>query len=173
MSDKLVMGEHQSDSLKGITSFGGNDGKIVWPAWKVEFFNIVKFEIGHIGVDVLEGRMTEEMIKEGDDIERNMMLINSVMPKGRAAVVSRAGWVTKTQAGGGDPPGSSGQIVTVSIDQKVGGYNHNYLISSVVDGIKLLVIHDKCSMVGMSPDCGPFWARPVDARKRLSSREQS
>ena len=80
MSDKLVMGEHQSDSLKGITSFGGNDGKIVWPAWKVEFFNIVKFEIGHIGVDILEGRMTEEMIKEGDDIERNMLLINAVAP---------------------------------------------------------------------------------------------
>eukprot|EP00937_MAST-01D_sp_MAST-1D-sp2_P005446 g5446.t1 len=97
------MGEHQSDSLKGITSFGGNDGEIVWPAWKVEFFNIVKFEIGHIGVDVLEGRMTEEMIKEGDDIERNMMLINSVMPKGRAAVVFRADWITKTSAGEGDP----------------------------------------------------------------------
>ena len=35
--------------------------------------------------------------------------------------------------------GSSGQIVTISIDQKVGGYNHNYLISRVVDGIKLLL----------------------------------
>ena len=69
MSDEVVMGDSKSsDSLKGITRFSGNDGKIVWPAWKLELFEIIKFEFGAVGIEILEGRLTEQMIKEGDDV---------------------------------------------------------------------------------------------------------
>ena len=58
-SDEVVVGDSKSsDSLKGITRFSGNDGKIVWPAWKLELFEIIKFEFGAVRVRCHASRWT-------------------------------------------------------------------------------------------------------------------
>ena len=99
MSDAVVMGDSKSsDSLAGITRFSGNDGKIVWPAWKLELYDRIKFEFGAIGIEILEGRLTEDMIKEGDDVDRVLPLLDAVMPNSRAQVVFKADWMIKQKA---------------------------------------------------------------------------
>ena len=40
----------QKDVLEGMTKFSGNDGAVVWPMWKDDLMNRVKFELdGHYG----------------------------------------------------------------------------------------------------------------------------
>ena len=50
-SDKVVMGS-QKDVLDCMTKFSGNDGAVVWPIWKDDFFHRVKFELGQVAVRI-------------------------------------------------------------------------------------------------------------------------
>ena len=54
VTDKVVMGD-QKDVLEGMTKFSGNDGAVVWPMWKDDLMNRVKFELGTVAVRILEG----------------------------------------------------------------------------------------------------------------------
>ena len=38
----------QKDVLEGMTKFSGNDGAVVWPMWKDDLMNRVKFELGTV-----------------------------------------------------------------------------------------------------------------------------
>ena len=55
----------QKDVLEGMTKFSGNDGAVVWPMWKDDLMNRVKFELGTVAVRILEGKIRKDQVKVG------------------------------------------------------------------------------------------------------------
>ena len=43
MQDKVVMGD-QNYGLRGLTRFSDNEGDIIWPAWRAELKQLVKYD---------------------------------------------------------------------------------------------------------------------------------
>ena len=68
-TDQVVMGDRK-DSLLGMVKFSGNDGAIVWPLWKDDLMNRIKFELGDVAIRILEGKLKESKIKRGDKCHR-------------------------------------------------------------------------------------------------------
>ena len=82
----------QKDVLEGMTKFSGNDGAVVWPMWKDDLMNRVKFELGTVAVRILEGKIRKEQVKTGVRIKALQSLVNMVMARNRALVTFRAEW---------------------------------------------------------------------------------
>ena len=74
-TDQVVMGD-KKDSLQGMVKFSGNDGAIVWPLWKDDLMNRIKFELGDVAIRILEGKLKESEIKRGDKCEKVQDLID-------------------------------------------------------------------------------------------------
>ena len=56
----------QNYGLRGLTRFSDNEGDIIWPAWRAELKQLVKFEIGSIGNKIIEGEFNEEDVVQGE-----------------------------------------------------------------------------------------------------------
>ena len=96
MQDKVVMGD-QNYGLRGLTRFSDNEGDIIWPAWRAELKQLVKFEIGSIGNKIIEGEFNEEDVVQGQvegDID---LLVNALIPKTRAEVQTRSDWMERVE----------------------------------------------------------------------------
>ena len=93
-ADEVVMG-YRKDSLDGMVQFSGNDGAIVWPLWKDNLMNRVKFELGDVAVRILEGKLKETEVKRGDKCEKVQDLIDMIIAKNRSGVYFRSEWTAK------------------------------------------------------------------------------
>ena len=87
----------QKDVLEGMTKFSGNDGAVVWPMWKDDLMNRVKFELGTVAVRILEGKIRKDQVKIGVRIKAIQSLVNMVMARNRALVTFRAEWMEKSK----------------------------------------------------------------------------
>ena len=87
----------QKDVLEGMTKFSGNDGAVVWPMWKDDLMNRVKFELGTVAVRILEGKIRKDQVKIGVRIKTIQSLVNMVMARNRALVTFRAEWMEKNK----------------------------------------------------------------------------
>ena len=96
MQDKLVMGS-QEDGLRGMTRFSDNEGDIIWPAWRAELRQLVKFEIGTIGNKIIEGDFTEEDVVQGEVTCDLSELVNALIPKTRAEIQTRSDWMEQIE----------------------------------------------------------------------------
>ena len=74
----------QNYGLRGLTRFSDNEGAIIWPAWRAELRQLVKFEIGTIGNKIIEGEFTEEDVVQGEVTCDLSGLVNALIPKTRA-----------------------------------------------------------------------------------------
>ena len=93
-TDQVVMGDRK-DSLEGMVQFSGNDGAIVWPLWKDNLMNRVKFEFGDVAIRILEGKLKEDDVKRGDKCEKVQDLIDMIIAKNRSGVCFRSEWAAK------------------------------------------------------------------------------
>ena len=55
MSVKLVMGA-QRDSLEKLEKFGGEDGGVIFPHFRQDLENALRFELGEVGVMILRNQ---------------------------------------------------------------------------------------------------------------------
>ena len=92
--ETVVMG-NQPDGLLKMEKFDGNETKIIWPAWRLDLNRRITFEFGAVGVDIVDGKITEDAINIGDDIEELQVLLNALTPKTRAQVQFKADWIEK------------------------------------------------------------------------------
>ena len=96
MQDKVVMGD-QNYGLRGLTRFSDNEGDIIWPAWRAELMQFVKFEIGTIGNKIIEGEFKEEDVDQGEVAGDISLLVNALIPKTRAEVQTRSDWMERVE----------------------------------------------------------------------------
>ena len=96
MQDKVVMGD-QNYGLRGLTRFSDNEGDIIWPAWRAELKQLVKFEIGTIGNKIIEGELKEEDVIQGEVAGDISLLVNALIPKTRAEVQTRSDWMEQVE----------------------------------------------------------------------------
>ena len=86
---------NQPDGLLKMEKFDGNETKIIWPAWRLDLNRRITFEFGAVGVDIVDGKITEDVINIGDDIEELQILLNALTPKTRAQVQFKEDWIEK------------------------------------------------------------------------------
>ena len=79
-----------SDALAKMERFDGNESNVIWPEWRLDLKRRVTFEFGEVGVDVINGTITEDCVDEIDDIEMIQPLLKALMPKSRAFVQFKA-----------------------------------------------------------------------------------
>ena len=91
-TDKLVMGASAKDSLKGMTRFGAKEGTIVWPSWQAELRRKVVFEMGAVGMKIIEGELSSKDIKVQMKAEEIGDLLKSLLTRGRAGVKYDEDW---------------------------------------------------------------------------------
>ena len=79
-----------------MEQFDGNETRTIWPAWKLDLDRRITFEFGEVGVDIVDGRITEDQINIGDDEEDTVtpmiqMMIRRIRPslRQRRAVVMK------------------------------------------------------------------------------------
>ena len=96
MQDKVVMGD-QNYGLRGLTRFSDNEGAIIWPAWRAELRQLVKFEIGTIGNKIIEGEFTEEDVVQGEVTGDLSGLVNALIPRTRAEIQTRSDWMEQIE----------------------------------------------------------------------------
>ena len=48
--------------------FDGNETNVVWPAWRLDLNHSITFEFGAVGVDIVDGKIAEDIIDAGDDV---------------------------------------------------------------------------------------------------------
>ena len=89
---------NQPDGLLKMEKFDGNETKIIWPAWKLDLDRRITFEFGAIGVNIVDGKLSEEHINIGDDVETHQSLLNALTPKTRAQVQFKSEWIEKYTA---------------------------------------------------------------------------
>ena len=107
MQDKVVMGD-QNYGLRGLTRFSDNEGDIIWPAWRAELKQLVKFEIGTIGNKIIEGEFKEEDVDQGEVAGDISLLVNALIPKTRAEVQTRSDWMERVEVEDDSSSSSSG-----------------------------------------------------------------
>ena len=90
---------NQPGGLLKVERFGGNETKIIWPAWKLDLDRRITFEFGAIGVNIVDGKLSEEHINIGDDVETHQSLLNALTPKTRAQVQFKSEWIEKYKLG--------------------------------------------------------------------------
>ena len=91
-TDELVMGASAKDSLKGMTRFGAKEGTIVWPSWQAELRRKVVFEMGAVGMKIIEGELSSKDIKVQMKAEEIGDLLKSLLTRGRAGVKYDEDW---------------------------------------------------------------------------------
>ena len=64
-TDKVVMGARK-DSLHDMVKFSGNEGAIVWPLWKNDLMERIRYELGKKAVQIVEGELKNSDIRAGD-----------------------------------------------------------------------------------------------------------
>ena len=69
----------QNHGLRGLTRFSDNEGDIIWPAWRAELKQLVKFEIGSIGNKIIEGEFNEEGVIQGEVAGDTGLLVNALV----------------------------------------------------------------------------------------------
>ena len=89
---------NQPDGLLKVEKFDGNETKIIWLAWRLDLNRRITFEFGAVGVDIVDGKITEDAINIGDDIEELQILLNALTPKTRAQVQFKSEWIEKYKA---------------------------------------------------------------------------
>ena len=89
---------NQPGGLLKVEEFDGNETKIIWPAWKLDLDRRITFEFGAIGANIVDGKLTEEHINIGDDVETHQSLLNALTPKTRAQVQFKSEWIEKYTA---------------------------------------------------------------------------
>ena len=87
----------QNYGLRGLTRFSDNEGAIIWPAWRAELKQLVKFEIGTIGNKIIEGELKEEDVIQGEVAGDISLLVNALIPKTRAEVQTRSDWMEQVE----------------------------------------------------------------------------
>ena len=87
----------QNYGLRGLTRFSDNEGDIIWPAWRAELMQFVKFEIGTIGNKIIEGEFKEEDVDQGEVAGDISLLVNALIPKTRAEVQTRSDWMERVE----------------------------------------------------------------------------
>ena len=87
----------QNYGLRGLTRFSDNEGDIIWPAWRAELKQLVKFEIGSIGNKIIEGEFKEEDVTQGEVVGDVSLLVNALIPKTRAEVQTRSDWMEQVE----------------------------------------------------------------------------
>ena len=83
----------QKDGLRGLTRFSGNEGDIIWPAWRGELKQRVAFEFGKVGNQIIEGEVKESDVHLGEVTEKINALINALIPRTRAQIQTRSDWM--------------------------------------------------------------------------------
>ena len=87
MEDKLVVGRRAiCDGLKDMERFAGNESEVVFPEWKQKLFDRMKFECGRVAVDVVEGRVKAQSVREGEDLDTVTQLVNMLIAQNRKNV---------------------------------------------------------------------------------------
>ena len=93
MEDKLVVGRRAiGDGLKDMERFAGNESEVVFPEWKQKLFDRMKFECGRVAVDVVEGRVKAQNVREGEDLDTVSQLVNMLIALNRTGIKFDARW---------------------------------------------------------------------------------
>ena len=93
MEDKLVVGRRAiGDGLKDMERFAGNESEVVFPEWKQKLFDRMKFECGRVAVDVVEGRVKAQNVREGEDLDTVTQLVNMLIAQNRTGIKFDARW---------------------------------------------------------------------------------
>ena len=74
------------DGLKDMERFAGNESEVVFPEWKQKLFDRMKFECGRVAVDVVEGRVKAQNVREGEDLDTVTQLVNMLIAQNRTGI---------------------------------------------------------------------------------------
>ena len=80
MAVKLVMGA-QRDSLEKLEKFGGEDGGVIFPHFRQDLENALRFELGEVGVMILRNQFPMNTIKRGERVDKVPGLIGESKPE--------------------------------------------------------------------------------------------
>ena len=84
-TDKVVMGARK-DSLHDMVKFSGNEGAIVWPLWKNDLMERIRYELGQKAVQIV-GREHVARVAREDEQARYRPLLRGAS-RSRSAVPS-------------------------------------------------------------------------------------
>ena len=101
MADKLVVGV-QVDNLEGMDKFGGREASVAYPHWKQDLKNRVKFELGEVGVEIIDGTFDLNAVRRGKPVEPVQDLVDALIVKNRSSVVFRSAWIETKPVGGNE-----------------------------------------------------------------------
>ena len=99
-TDKVVMGARK-DSLHDMVKFSGNEGAIVWPLWKNDLMERIRYELGHKAVQIVEGELKKDHISRGALYDSIKQIAEMLAPQNRTGVQTNGSWieVQETQRG--------------------------------------------------------------------------
>ena len=100
----------QKDALDGMVKFSGNDNAIVWPLWKDDLMNRMKFVLEQVATGIVQGKMKQDQVTRGDKYKNVQPLINMTMAKSRSCVTFRTKWVQKERK---KSDGDQGYLITM------------------------------------------------------------
>ena len=113
----------QNYGLRGLTRFSDNEGDIIWPAWRAELKQLVKFEIGSIGNKIIEGEFNEEDVIQGEVDGDINLLVNALIPKARAEVQTRSDWMERVEIAVESSSSSSGSARQQSVHPELSKFS--------------------------------------------------
>ena len=90
--DKVIMGSRK-DSLHDMIKFSGNEGAIVWPLWKNDLMERLKYELGKKAVEIVEGKLKKGDIRAGNLYDTVRPVIEMLSAKNRAGVQVHGSWI--------------------------------------------------------------------------------
>ena len=96
MSVKLVMGA-QRDSLEKLEKFGGEDGGVIFPHFRQDLENALRFELGEVGVMILRNQFPMNTIKRGERVDKVPGLITMLLAKNRSDIQFKSSWIETTK----------------------------------------------------------------------------
>ena len=99
-TDKVIMGSRK-DSLHDMIKFSGNEGEIVWPLWKNDLMERIKYELGKKAVQIVEGELKKDNIRRRALYDSVQQVAEMLAPKNRTGVQTNGSWieVQKTKLG--------------------------------------------------------------------------
>ena len=92
MEDKVVMGARK-DSLHDMIKFSGNEGAIVWPLWKNDLMERIRYELGKKAVQIVEGELKKDNIRRKALYDSVQQVAEMLAPKNRTGVQTNGSWI--------------------------------------------------------------------------------
>ena len=91
-TDKVVMGARK-DSLHDMVKFSGNEGAIVWPLWKNDLMERIRYELGQKAVQIVEGELKKGDIRRGALYDSIKQIAEMLAPQNRTGVQTNGSWI--------------------------------------------------------------------------------